>query len=315
MVLKILLLISVVFQLSAAAIAIRLTRVTKYNVAWMLVTIALTLMAVMRMLEYGQMLGRDYAIPEEVFVWMGVMTSLCFAAGIFYIRKILNYIALMENKRRNYENRILNTIIQTEEKERERFSKEIHDGLGPLISSVKMSISALDHINTDPRQKEIITNTRNVIDEAVRELKEISNNLNPHVLMNFGLVRAVGNFINKLFTDTDIQLKTNLKEKRFDRNLEAVLYRVICEMINNSLKHARARRIDIDLRLKNDEITLTFEDDGIGFEPSEVIDRPDGGMGLSNIASRISSVKGEIEVFSKPGLGTTITVKVNIKDQ
>lgn len=315
MVLKILLLISIILQLSAAAIAIRLTRVTKYNSAWTLITVGLTAMALQRMVEFAQMLGKEFTVPQDVFVWIGILTSLCFAIGVLLIRKILNHINKMERKRRLDEKRILNVVIRTEEKERQRFSKEIHDGLGPLLSSVKMSVSALDRMNTDPKQKAIIANTSLVVDEAVKCIREVSNNLNPHVLSNFGLIRALNNFINKLsvFSSVGINFTTNLKDARLDPDIEVILYRIICEMINNTLKHADASHINLSVNCKNEEITVIFEDDGIGFDPDKVINTPEGGMGLSNIISRVSSLKGDVVIDSKPGSGTTITIKVSTK--
>lgn len=310
MILKILLIISIILQLSAAVIAIRLTRVTKYNSAWTLITIALTAMALQRLLEFAQTIGMEFYLSDEVRVWTGVFTSLCFAVGVLYIRKILSYISMMESKRRGYEKRILNAVIQTEEKERQHFSKELHDGLGPLLSSAKMSVSALDRMNTDPKQKALIANTNLVIDEAIRSLKEVSNNMNPHVLTHFGLIRAITNFTNKMsaFSHVKVNFKTNIKEKRFDPNVEVILYRVVCEMINNTLKHASAREINLTILLKNKEITIIFADDGVGFEPEKVIEVPGGGMGISNIFSRIGSLKGEVNIDSHPGGGTRITI-------
>ncbi|MDR2936723.1 MAG: histidine kinase [Rikenellaceae bacterium] len=316
MVLKILLIVSIILQLFAAGIAIRQVRRTKYNSSWILLSIALTLMTFQRLVDFLQIiLSGRFEISPLVGVWIGIVTSLCFAAGIYLVDKVLNYIDHIEKRRRSYEKRILNAIIRTEERERQRYSREIHDGLGPLISSIKLSVSALDKITADPRQRALIDNTNLVIEEAVRCLREISNNMNPHVLTNFGLLRAVTNFVNKLapFSKVKFDLTSNLKETRFDANAEAVFYRVICELINNALKHAEATRIDLDITATGDEIAVTFTDDGKGFNPTETIDGPGGGMGLSNIRSRISSIKGEIEFDSRPGNGTAIRIRANTK--
>ena len=311
MILKILLIITIILQLVTAVMAIRLIRITKYNSAWMLLTAGLIAMTLQRMLEFAQMVGWDFYLSREVSAWTGVFTSLCFAIGILLIRQILTYINLTEKKRRVYERRILNAVIRTEEKERQRFSKELHDGLGPLLSSAKMSVSALERMCTDPKQKEVIANTYLVVDEAVRSLRELSNNMNPNILMNFGLARAVSNFIAKLsaFSKAKIHFSTNLQEKRFDPDVEVILYRVVCEVVNNSLKHASAGHINLCiLQTAGDEISIIFEDDGVGFEPSEVLNNPDGGMGMSNIFSRISSLKGEVDIDSAPGDGTRIRI-------
>ena len=311
MVLKILLIVTIILQLVTAAMAIRLVHITKYNSAWMLLTAGLIAMALQRMLEFAQMVGWDFYLSREVSAWTGVVTSLCFAIGILLIRQILNYINLTEKKRRVYERRILNAVIRTEEKERQRFSKELHDGLGPLLSSAKMSVSALDRMNNDPKQKELIQNTYLVIDEAVRSLRELSNNMNPNILTNFGLARAVTNFINKLaaFSKVQVNFSNNLQDRRFDADVEVILYRVVCEILNNSLKHASAGHINLCILLTgNDRISIIFEDDGVGFIPEEVLNKPDGGMGMSNIFSRITSLKGEVEIDSAPGKGTRIQI-------
>jgi signal transduction histidine kinase len=320
MVLKILLLVTIILQLVSAAMAIRLVRITKYNSAWMLLTAGLTTMALQRLLEFGRMVGWEFYFSVEVDAWVGVFTSLCFAIGILLIRKILTYISLTEKKRRVYERRILNAIIRTEEKERKYFSKELHDGLGPLLSSAKMSVSALDRMNADPRQKEVIANTSLVIDEAVRCLRELSNRMNPNVLDNFGLNRAVQSFIKKLppFGDLQINYSSNLEDKRFDPDVEVILYRVVCEILNNSLKHSSAEHINLCILLSSpDEINMIFEDDGTGFIPQEALNAPGSGMGLSNILSRIDSLKGKVEIDSAPGAGTRIHImaKTEINEQ
>jgi signal transduction histidine kinase len=311
MILKILLIVTILLQLVTAVMAIRLVRITKYNSAWMLLTAGLTAMALQRLLEFARRVGWHFYFSEEIDAWVGVFTSLCFVVGILLIRKILTYISLTEKKRRVYERRILNAIIRTEEKERQRFSKELHDGLGPLLSSAKMSVSALDRVNADPKQKELIENTHLVIDEAVRSLRELSNNMNPNVLTNFGLARATHSFINKLsaFSGIRVHFSTNLEEKRFDPDVEVILYRVVCEVINNSLKHASAEHINLCiLQTAADEINIIFEDDGVGFVPEKVLNDPGSGMGMSNIASRIDSLKGKVEIDSAPGQGTRIHI-------
>ena len=150
MVLLILLVISIVLQILAAGVAVRLIRTTKFNSSWILITIALVLMCVMRFNEFATVLsertdGRTnmIVIEWEYYVWVGVATSLCFAVGVFLVRKILNYIALREEQRRNSEKRLLSAVIRAEENQRQIISKELHDGLGPLLSSVRMSVSAL----------------------------------------------------------------------------------------------------------------------------------------------------------------------------
>lgn len=314
MILKILFVIAIILQFFAVGVAIKLTRVTKYNFSWMLLTIGFILMAIMRLVEFlpyiSDIKPQDY---REIFVWMGVITSLAFAIGVFMIQKIFKYMKRVEDSRRLTEKMFLNTIIQTEEKERKRFAKDLHDGMGPLLSSVKMSVSSLAHMKHDDATREIVENTEIVINEAIKSLKEISDNLSPHVLNNFGLVRALNNFANKINITKTIRIKieSDLKDERFDNNVEVVLYRVICELINNTIKHAHAKKIDISLTKESDYLSITYKDDGKGFDVSKIIDQPSSsGMGFSNIYSRINSLKGEINIASEQKKGTLVTIKV-----
>ena len=241
---------------------------------------------------------------------MGVATSLCFAVGMLLVKRIFKYIYSVERQRRISERRILNTVLRTEEKERQRFSKDLHDGLGPLLSSAKMSVSALSEGELSAKNQEIIRNARYVIDEAIRSLREISVNLSPHVLNDFGLARAVSNFINKLpHNDMHIIFRTNLKSERFDTDVEVILYRVLCEFINNSLKHSGASLIEIELTYQEGVLRIHYRDNGCGFEVEKVADQ---GMGFSNISSRISSLKGGLSITSRPGAGMEARVDVPV---
>jgi signal transduction histidine kinase len=319
MILKILFVIAIVLQFFAVGVAVKLTRVTKYNSSWMLLTLGFILMAIMRLVEFlpyvSDIKPQDY---REIFVWGGVITSLAFAIGVFMIQRIFKYMKRVEDSRRLTEKMFLNAIIQTEEKERKRFAKDLHDGLGPLLSSVKMSVSSLAHLKHDEPSREILENTEIVIDEAIKSIKEISDNLSPHVLNNFGLVRALNNFANKInITKTiRINLVSDLKDERFESNLEVVLYRVVCELINNTIKHAHAKKIEINLTKEEEYLSITYKDDGKGFDVDTIMDQSaNSGMGFSNIYSRINSLKGEIKVESENKKGTLVTIKVLMHDE
>lgn len=311
MVIKILLIISILLQLSAVSVAVGLMRKTKYNLSWILFTIGLFGLAFTRFGEYFQITRMQaLRLPDEFFVWLGIITSICFAGGVFLVQKIFKYISRVERQRRISERRILNTVLRTEEKERQRFSKDLHDGLGPLLSSARMSLSALSTPELDHRSQEILRNTNYVINEAIRSLREISANLSPHILNDFGLARAVSNFINKLPGEgIRIRYDTNLKGERFDMDIEVILYRVVCELINNSIKHAHASNISVSMHRNDGHIRIFYQDDGKGFDPDEAARR---GMGISNMTSRISSLKGEIEISSSPGAGMSATIDIRI---
>lgn len=319
MILQALLVISIILQFFAVGVAIKLTKVTKFNFSWILLTVGFVFMAVQRLVEFlpyiSDFLPQDF---REVFIWMGVTTSLTFAIGVFFIQKIFKYMKRVEDSRRLTEKMFLNAIIQAEEKERKRFAKDLHDGLGPLLSTVKMSVSSLAQLEHGSSSEEIVKNTELVINEAIKSLKEISNNLSPHVLDNFGLLRAITNFSNKINATkaVRIDIDSNLKDDRFDSNVEVVLYRVLCELINNTIKHAHAKNIRINLNKEENYITIVYKDDGHGFDVKKMTAQPTGsGMGMSNVFSRISSLKGEISVESEKHKGTLAFIKVKIENE
>jgi signal transduction histidine kinase len=109
---------------------------------------------------------------------------------------------------------------------------------------------------------------------------------------------------------------TELKDERFDDNVEVVLYRVICELINNTIKHAQAKKINISLNKDGEYLNIVYKDDGKGFDVDNVINQPaSSGMGFSNIYSRINSLKGEINIESEHKKGTLVTIKVLMHDE
>ena len=139
------LIISIVFQLVAAIIAFSLTRQTKFNISWILISIAFLLIAIRRILDlvpiyYKELQSEIYLIDRI----LGILTSVLLLAGVIYIRRLFNFLKRIDDIRRESENRVLQAIMQTEEKERRQFAKDLHDGIGPLLSNIKMSVSALD---------------------------------------------------------------------------------------------------------------------------------------------------------------------------
>ena len=312
MLIKFLLVVAIVIQTVATVYAIRLVRTTKYNSVWILFMIGFTLLSVERVIQLVRASGQE--LPYEVFIWLGFIISISLSIGVMYAHKLFKYIGRLNRQRQLLNKRILTAVLRTEEKARSRFSKELHDGLGPLLSSARMSLSALARDERSPEQKEIIDNTTYVIDEAIRSLREISNNLSPHVLNDFGLARGVQNFIDKsaAMHDVKIRFTTNLRSERFDTDVEVILYRVICELINNSLKHAACSSINLSLSQNGTELALDYTDDGRGFNPQAMMDC---GMGLSNISSRINSLGGVFDIASAKGRGMRAAIRVNTQEE
>ena len=312
MLIKILLVIAILIQTVATAYALKLVRATKYNSVWILFIVGFSLLSVERFVQL--LMASGQYVTRWWFAYLGIVISICLSIGVMYAHKLFKYIGRLNRQRQLLNKRILTAVLRTEEKARSRFSKELHDGLGPLLSSARMSLSALARDERSPEQKEIIDNTTYVIDEAIRSLREISNNLSPHVLNDFGLARGVQNFIDKsaAMHDVKIRFTTNLRSERFDTDVEVILYRVICELINNSLKHAACSSINLSLSQNGTELALDYTDDGRGFNPQAMMDC---GMGLSNISSRINSLGGVFDIASAKGRGMRAAIRVNTQEE
>ncbi len=311
--LKIALILSVVLQFAAATIAMSLIRRTKTNIAWWLISAGFLLMAIRRLFEIQEVFD-----PENDFIsgllnsWTAVFISVIMLLSLIFIKRIFNIQKQIETLRKQNESRVLSAILRTEENERQHFAKELHDGLGPLLSSVKMAISASTYIEND--NKAVLVNAEKLIDESITTLKDISNKLSPHVLVNFGLLKAVKSFINRLqiISDPILKFNSNIDEKRFAYNIEVVLYRVIGELVSNTLKHAGAHNIYIDLMADEKYISLKYIDDGIGFDVGRE-EQDLTGMGYSNMKSRIKSLNGTFQIFSEPGEGIRVDILISIE--
>ncbi len=197
-------------------------------------------------------------------------------------------------EQKDMQNRILNAIIQTEEQERKRVAQELHDGLGPVLSMVKLYAETYFNSKNEPLKQKIKDQLLAGINDALRQVSTISNNLSPHILDDFGLKVAIEKLISKIEKVTSIQFSFDFNiDKKMPKETEITLYRVISELINNTNKHAGASEVSIVLQLKNKYILFTYEDNGKGFDfnKSKKIKK---GMGLFNIVNRIKSLNGNV---------------------
>ncbi len=296
--------ISLFMQVAAAAIAISMFKRTKFNSSWILISIGFLLMAISRVFELWPTIYPEMEDQMQIIQrWLAFIISLVLLIGVFYIRKIFQFMRRLDVLRRETEKRVLAAVIKTEEQERQRFAKELHDGLGPLLSVIKMLVSGLDGNNSMEVNDKIKLNLRQAVDEAICGVRDISANISPHILNNFGLKDAVEAFIKRLRQTENFKVcfTTNLSAERFGYNVEVVVYRVICELINNTLRHANATKVTIDLQLEEGVLYLEYSDNGIGFDVSALTGHE--GMGLNNMRYRLQSGNGDIEIVSEHGKG------------
>lgn len=311
--LKIALIISVLLQFATAIIAISFIKRSKINIAWWLISIGFLLMAIRRLVEFIQLIDKDIITNDLINSWLGVLISVIMLVSLAFIKRIFNIQERLERIKNDSQARVFSAIIHTEEKQKHKFAKELHDGLGPLLSSIKMAISAVIQKNDTNETKSILQNTEKLIDVSIKTVKEISNSLSPHVLINFGLLKAIKSFINRMpEINVEFHIQSNINEKRYSPTHEAVCYRVICELINNSLRHSEATDIYITINETNKSLHLNYSDNGIGTKLTDetIINK---GFGLTNIQSRIQSVNGKCNFHSEPDKGFIADIIIQIQ--
>ena len=246
-----------------------------------------------------------------IAIIIGVLILIIIIAFLVYNRyKIRNQNKLQTEMLKQQE-KAAQAVINAEESERQRIAAELHDGLGQLFSAVKLNLSGIrDHIEfKDEHSKNMFTKTINMVDESCREVRVISHQMAPNVLLKSGLTAAIRDFINKIDArKLKINLETFGLQKKLDQNVEAVLYRIIQESVNNVIKHAEASSLDIQLSRDEDGINVMIEDNGKGF--SQPHSESAHGMGLKNIISRVNYLKGTVEISSEPGRGTLVAIYI-----
>ena len=242
--------------------------------------------------------------------------------SMVYVEIFLNYVATenqtygvvhnITEKKQLHKKNIVKAIIETEEKERAHFSKELHDGLGPLLSTIKLYLQWSERPKSNIPRKEIILKAEEILEEALTTVKEISFKLSPHLLTNYGLTSAVQNFVRKLEETNTIHIdfQSNLN-RRIEMEVEVALYRAVIECVNNTIKYAKANNIFIDLNDVGKEIQIKYKDDGEGFDIEKALSRKRG-MGLFNLRNRIETIGGNINMKSEPKVGVYYEIGVPI---
>jgi len=216
-----------------------------------------------------------------------------------------NRFALLFNditERRILEKKLLETMVQTEEKEREKFASNLHDEIGPILSSLNLYISSLAESDDKNKKTYILPQMQNLIREAISSIRDISNDLSPHVLLNNNLDKAIKAHLELCKELLPVIYRSNLKEKRFSHDVELVFYRIVKELLNNTIKHASATNVSIQLTFDGNLLKMKYSDNGIGFNPHTVLHNS-AGMGMVNIFSRAKIINGQYLINTKPGEG------------
>ena len=201
-------------------------------------------------------------------------------------------------------------IMDAEENERQRLARELHDGVGQLLSAARRKIQLA--VNTDSAAESHTDETLRLLDDSIKEVRDLSHSMMPPSLLNKGLRQAIEEFISRLNSGDAISITCEWVDTdgmELDKTVVLMLYRTLQEMISNAIRHARAKTIQIELVRHKHELSMMVYDDGIGFDKGKLL-ATGKGMGLKNIQSRIAYIGGSLHIDTMPGKGTTYIVEL-----
>lgn len=210
-----------------------------------------------------------------------------------------------------YQEKLLHSTILTQEKERERIAKDLHDEVGSKLNVIHLYLHQLG--KKAPEAKSSIAEMIEVLNDTIHTSRRISHDLLPPTLENFGLEVAIDELVDKLnqTQELSVQLEAQGERPGAEYKLEELnLFRILQELLNNTLKYAKAKHIYISLWQSKEKLTLEYRDDGLGFD-TKAIDNQKG-LGMKNIESRLQMINGSYELKSAPGQGMQIHMEVKL---
>lgn len=207
-------------------------------------------------------------------------------------------------------------VLKGEEQERTRLAKDLHDGLGGMLSGIKFSLSNMkENLIMTPDNAQAFERSIDMLDSSIQEMRRVAHNMMPEMLVRYGLKIALEEFCNEINRSGAIH--TNYQfigthTTSIDQTVAVTVYRIVQELVNNAIKHAYAQNVLVQLHASEQEklLTITIEDDGKGFDKNLLT--VSKGMGWNNIQNRVDFLKGKIDVNSEHGKGTSVLIEINM---
>jgi two-component system, NarL family, sensor kinase len=205
-------------------------------------------------------------------------------------------------------------VLEGQEQERIRLAKDLHDGLGGMLSGIKYSFNTMKgNLILTPDNAHAFDRSMDMLDSSIKELRMVAHNLMPENLVKFGLNTALKDFCSDITASGVLKVTYHsfgMEGMQMNQNTEVILYRIIQELINNTIKHAAAKEAIVQLQYQNNQLQVTVEDDGKGFDVKS-LDMVKG-IGWSNIKNRVEYLQGTVNIISEPNKGTGVNIEINV---
>lgn len=262
---------------------------------------------------------------QKLFIIILVLLTMLVASSAFYLIRRFRYkkiIAEQENKiskqkinelEKEKQLVAINAVLDGEENERRRLARDLHDGLGGLLTGVKLKLANMKgNYFLDEENRADFSNALTMLDSAATELRRVAHNLMPEALIRYGLKDALEDFCKNIeTTDVKVIFQFYGTFSRIDQKIETASFRIIQELVNNALKHSGANQIIVQMIQDDNRLGLSVNDNGKGFDVDKV--EKSNTVGLQSVKSRVASLNGMIDIFSKEGKGTEITIEFSVK--
>ncbi|MEQ1798666.1 MAG: sensor histidine kinase, partial [Lacibacter sp.] len=214
-------------------------------------------------------------------------------------------------------------VLKGEEQERTRLAKDLHDGLGGMLSGIKYSFNTMKgNLIMTPDNAQAFERSMDMLDSSIKEMRRVAHNMMPEALVKFGLDTALKDFCNDINQTGALGItyqSIGLEGQEINQTTAITIYRIVQELINNTMKHAGAKAAIVQVTKSGNQISVTVEDDGKGFDTAILNQskaRPDDqvgrGIGWTNIQNRVDFLKGKLDVSSEAGKGTSVLIELTV---
>ncbi|OJJ17338.1 hypothetical protein BKI52_30835 [marine bacterium AO1-C] len=225
---------------------------------------------------------------------------------VFYQKRLSQQQLRLQELKNQQQQQLFLATNQVQEKERKRIANDLHDDVGVVLSTAKLYLS---HLMTQPNIENVAQKIDQLVDAAAQNVRDIAHNLTPQNLEKFGLISAITEMCKKIQEANQIQVSFEYNEgQRLNFDIELGVYRITQELLNNTLKHAQASEIWLNLKFEGQHLTLQYSDNGVGVNLGSLSKTNNFGLGLQNMIGKAEALQGRINFQSDLGQGFGATL-------
>ncbi|MEL6534309.1 MAG: ATP-binding protein [Bacteroidota bacterium] len=238
---------------------------------------------------------------------------------VYYLRRLYLQKTQLIQLKSDHRKHLLDASMQTQERERERISQNLHDEVGALLSTIKLYSSHLGELKDAQARQSTVDKITHLVDDTITNLRTISHDLAPQLLNQFGLavsLEKIAEQLNQAPSGPDFLLENKVEDMEWPTTTALHLYRLIQELINNTLKHAQARQISLSLQSESSFIRIHYQDDGLGMAaPPDLMTQSQPGLGWKSIASRVELLNGTLSVQTAHQQGLSVQISLPVPNE